>query len=273
MRKTIQGECFSCHDKMPMNFMPRAVVNEKDVILCRSCNYHFEHYGSTPQPIIFPAAPVHCNQCKRLYTKVDIYQVNDQKLCLMCESVIKRKSKPPASKARLSFSWRTGTAIFIVILLLSLIGITKREESVDSSYKTQQEISDYVQTVTNPLHELNNQLMTDLGTGEGSMDEQKAIDYKEQLDRIFSYNESIEGELAELAEGEKQKIEILKKMITTSQLPDPKQRRADIESLVSELQQAHEQGNKVLTDLFNKKEMEYNQKEGEVVYFYYIEES
>ncbi|KGR82874.1 hypothetical protein [Lysinibacillus odysseyi] len=268
MRKTIQGECFSCHDKQPMNFMPRAVVNGADVILCRSCNYHLENYGSTPQPIIFPPAPIHCDQCKRLYTKVDIYQINDRKLCLLCESVVKRKTKPPVRKARLSFSWRTG--IVIVILLGSLIGVTKGEEFFDPLYTTQQEISDYVQTVTNPLNELNNQLMTDLGVAGVSMDKQKAIDYEEQLERIASYTASKEEELIELVEREKHKIEILKKMIKTSQLPDPKQRTADIESLVSELQNAHEQGNKILTDLFNEKEIKYNQKEGELMHFYYI---
>lgn len=42
-------------------------------------------------------------------------------------------------------------------------------------------------------------------------------------------------------------------MISTSQIPDAKKRVIDIESLVSELQSAHEQGNEILTGLFDKK--------------------
>ncbi|WP_413363555.1 hypothetical protein [Lysinibacillus sp. 3P01SB] len=271
MRRTIEGECFSCHDKMPMNFMPRAVVNGKDVLLCRSCNYHFENGGHTPQPIIFPATSIHCDQCKRLYTKVDIYQVNDMRLCLLCESMITRTHKPAAtaaSGARLSFSWRTG--IVVAVLLLSIIGVTKGEEFFDPMFTSQQEVSEYVQTVTNPLNELNNQLMEELGIAGGTIEQEKAVDYKEKLNHLSLQAVSKEEELLELAEGEKHKIEILEKMISTSQIPDAKKRVIDIESLVSELQSAHEQGNEILTGLFDKKEIKYNKKEGELMHVYYI---
>lgn len=270
MRRTIEGECFSCHDKMPMNFMPRAVVNGKDVILCRSCNYHFESSGHTPQPIIFPATSIHCDQCKRLYTKVDIYQVNDMRLCLLCESMITRTHKPAAaaSGARLSFSWRTG--IVVAVLLVSTIGVTKGEEFFDPMFTSQQEVSEYVQTVTNPLNELNNQLMEELGIAGGTIEQEKAVDYKEKLNHLSLQAVSKEEELLELAEGEKHKVEILEKMISTSQIPDAKKRVIDIESLVSELQSAHEQGNEILTGLFDKKEIKYNKKEGELMHVYYI---
>jgi hypothetical protein len=272
MRRTIQGECFSCHDKMPMNFMPRAVVNGKDVILCRSCNYHFESCGYTPKPITFPSASIHCDQCKRLYTKVDIYQVNDMKLCLLCESMVTRTHKAPnaadARAARLTFSWRTGLVVFV--LLIGIIGVMKGEEIFDPLYTTQQEVNDYVQTVTNPLNELNNQLMKDLGLAGGSMDQEKAIDYEEQLKRISSHTASKEEELMELVEGEKNKIVVLEKMISTSQVPDAKKREADIETLVGELQSVHEKGSRILTGLFDEKEIKYNKKEGELMQFYYI---
>lgn len=270
MRKTIKGECFSCHEKMPLNFMPRAVVNGKDVILCRSCNYHFESNGYTPQPIIFPPASIHCEQCKRLYTKVDIYQVNEQRLCLLCESMMTRQTKPRdlQAAASLSFSWRTGLIVFV--LLLAIIGVTKGEEFFDPLYTTQQEVSEYVQAVTNPLNELNNQLMTDLGIAGGKMDEKKVIEYEEQLEHISSQAASDEKELMELVEGEKKKMKVLKKMIITSQIADPKKRDMDIESLVGELRDAHDHGNRILTGLFEKKEMKYDKEQGKMMHFYYL---
>ncbi len=270
MRRTIQAECFSCHEKMSMNVMSRAVVNGSDVLLCRSCNHHFESHGYTPLPIIFPSKSIHCDQCKRLYTKVDIYQVNGKNLCLLCESLIMRKNKHRVRPARLSFSWKT--VVFGAVMIVCMIGAVKVEEldeMFDPLHTTPEEISDYVQTVTNPLNELNNQLMTDLGIAGGSIGEEKAIDYEKQLQRIASHVSSKEEELVELVQGEKNKIEILEKMITTAQAPDPVKRNEDINSLVGQLEQAHEQGNLILTGLFDKKEIEYEHKEGEAMHYYY----
>ena len=270
MRRTIQAECFSCHEKMSMNVMPRAVVNGSDVLLCRSCNHHFESHGYTSLPIIFPSKSIHCDQCKRLYTKVDIYQVNGRNLCLLCESLIMRKNKHRVRPTRLSFSWKT--VVLGAVMIVCMIGTVKVEEldeMFDPLHTTPEEISDYVQTVTNPLNELNNQLMTDLGIAGGSIGEEKAIDYKKQLQRIASHVSSKEEELVELVQGEKNKIEILEKMITTAQAPDPVKRNEDINSLVGQLEQAHEQGNLILTGLFDKKEIEYEHKEGEAMHYYY----
>ena len=270
MRRTIQAECFSCHEKMSMNVMPRAVVNGSDVLLCRSCNHHFESHGYTPLPIIFPSKSIHCDQCKRLYTKVDIYQVNGKNLCLPCESLIMRKNKHRVRPTRLSFSWKTVVlGAVMIVCMTGTVKVEELDEMFDPLHTTPEEISDYVQTVTNPLNELNNQLMTDLGIAGGSIGEEKAIDYKKQLQRIASHVSSKEEELVELVQGEKNKIEILEKMITTAQAPDPVKRNEDINSLVGQLEQAHEQGNLILTGLFDKKEIEYEHNEGEAMHYYY----
>ena len=111
--------------------------------------------------------------------------------------------------------------------------------------------------------------MTDLGIAGGSIGEEKAIDYEKQLQRIASHVSSKEEELVELVQGEKRKIEILEKMIATAQAPDPVKRNEDINSLVGQLEQAHEQGNLILTGLFDKKEIEYEHNEGEAMHYYY----
>ncbi|MGM9950474.1 MAG: hypothetical protein ACI33P_10100 [Lysinibacillus sp.] len=270
MRRTIQAECFSCHDKLSMNVMPRAVVNGSDVLLCRSCNHHFERHGYTPLPIIFPPKSIHCDQCKRLYTKVDIYQVQGRNLCLLCESLVIRKSKPRSRPARLSFSWKT--VVLGGVMILCMMGITKVEEfdeMFDPLHTTPEEVSDYVQTVTNPLNELNNQLMTDLGIAGGSIGEEKAIAYEEQLHRISLHVASEEEELVDLVQEEKNKIELLKEMIATARASDPVKRNEDINALVGQLEQIHEQGNRILTGLFDEKEIEYEHKEGEAMHYYY----
>ena len=275
MRRTIQAECFSCHEKRSMNVMPRAVVNGSDVLLCRSCNHHFENHGYTPLPIIFPSKSIHCDQCKRLYTKVDIYQVNGRQLCLMCESLIMRKNKHGGRTVRKPFSWKSyswKSAVFGPLVVLCMIGTVKVEgldEMFNPLHTTPEEVSDYVQMVTNPLNELNNQLMTDLGIAGGSIGAEKAVDYETQLQRIAAHVSSKEEELVELVQGEKRKIEILEKMIAAAQASEPVKRTEEINALVGQLEQAHEQGNQVLTALFDEKEIEYEHKEGEAMHYYY----
>lgn len=73
--------------------MERIDLNRENVVLCSECYRHYNGYGYTPESLNKSYKLIYCDKCNRPHTKVDIYKVRGNNLCLICEQIVKKTGK------------------------------------------------------------------------------------------------------------------------------------------------------------------------------------
>ncbi|KUF32521.1 hypothetical protein AK833_12890 [Lysinibacillus sp. F5] len=93
MYNMIECPCQSCGSISSLKYMERVDLNREDVVLCSECYRHFKGYGYTPESLNKSYKLIYCDKCNRPHTKVDIYKIGKNNLCLICEQIVKKNGK------------------------------------------------------------------------------------------------------------------------------------------------------------------------------------
>lgn len=89
----IECSCQSCGTLSNLKYMERIDLNRENVVLCAECYRHYNGYGYTPESLNKSYKLIYCDKCNRPHTKVDIYKVGRNNLCLICEQIVKKTGR------------------------------------------------------------------------------------------------------------------------------------------------------------------------------------
>lgn|GEM_PF-2022691 len=89
----IECSCQSCGAVSNLKYMKRIDLNRENVVLCGGCYRHYNGYGYTPESLNKSYKLIFCDKCNRPHTKVDIYKVGRNNLCLICEQIVKKTGR------------------------------------------------------------------------------------------------------------------------------------------------------------------------------------